>query len=289
MKLLTRSFYLISVFATFLFGCASPQDSAVKRPDKVNQSLPALSIRNRVIYQGDAPFFWMGDTAWELFHRLTTEEAKLYLKNRKALGFNIIQAVGLAELEGLVVPNTNGDLPLKDKDPAQPIDAYFAHVDTIIDLANAEGLYVAFLPTWGDKFNLQWGPGPEIFTPENALAYGEYVGKRYQDKDIVWVLGGDRNVINSEDYEIIDAMAKGIKKYDTKHLMTYHTRGGSTTAQFFADKDWIDIHTFQSGHMGDNAFRYHAINKSIAPEMPSIDIEPRYEDHPVNWAPATLG
>jgi hypothetical protein len=28
------------------------------------------------------PFFWLGDTAWELFHRLNREEAKIYLKNR---------------------------------------------------------------------------------------------------------------------------------------------------------------------------------------------------------------
>ena len=36
--------------------------------------------------------------------------------------------------------------------------------------ANALGLYVGFLPTWGDKWNKKWGVGPEIFTPENAAA-----------------------------------------------------------------------------------------------------------------------
>lgn len=33
------------------------------------------------------PFFWLGDTAWELFHRLSREEADLYLKNRADKGF----------------------------------------------------------------------------------------------------------------------------------------------------------------------------------------------------------
>lgn len=28
------------------------------------------------------PFFWLGDTAWELFHRLTPEEIRAYLDNR---------------------------------------------------------------------------------------------------------------------------------------------------------------------------------------------------------------
>jgi hypothetical protein len=37
------------------------------------------------------PFFYLGDTAWELFHRLTREEADLYLKDRAAKGFTVIQ------------------------------------------------------------------------------------------------------------------------------------------------------------------------------------------------------
>lgn len=34
-------------------------------------------------------FLWLGDTAWELFHRLTREEACLYLSNRAAKGFTV--------------------------------------------------------------------------------------------------------------------------------------------------------------------------------------------------------
>ncbi|MFA7492456.1 MAG: DUF4038 domain-containing protein [Proteiniphilum sp.] len=31
--------------------------------------------------------------------------------------------------------------------------------------------------------------GVAIFTPENARAYGEFLGKRYKDKQIIWILG----------------------------------------------------------------------------------------------------
>ncbi|MBI4926797.1 MAG: DUF4038 domain-containing protein, partial [Anaerolineae bacterium] len=44
------------------------------------------------------PFFWLGDTAWELFHRCDREQIALYLENRRVRGFNVIQAVALAEL-----------------------------------------------------------------------------------------------------------------------------------------------------------------------------------------------
>ena len=51
------------------------------------------------------PFFWLGDTDWELFHRLTREEAEEFLEIRKQQGFNVIHAVALAEFEGLTKPN----------------------------------------------------------------------------------------------------------------------------------------------------------------------------------------
>jgi hypothetical protein len=51
------------------------------------------------------PFFYLGDTAWALFHRLTRKEAETYLQDRADKGFTVIQAVALAELRGLDEPN----------------------------------------------------------------------------------------------------------------------------------------------------------------------------------------
>ena len=65
------------------------------------------------------PFFWLGDTDWELFHRLTREEAEEFLEIRKQQGFNVIHAVALAEFEGLRKPNRYNDLPLVDLDPTK--------------------------------------------------------------------------------------------------------------------------------------------------------------------------
>ena len=56
--------------------------------------------------------YLIGDTTWELFHRLTLGEAEEYLTVRREQGFNFIQAVILAEFEGLTVPNAYGRFPL---------------------------------------------------------------------------------------------------------------------------------------------------------------------------------
>ena len=125
--------------------------------------LPRLKVSSdkRFLVTSDGkPFFWLGDTAWELFHRLNREDAEKYLKNRAERRFTVVQAVVLAELDGLNDPNAYGERPLVGNDPARPNEAYFAHVDWIVKRANALGIYVGMLPTWGDKWNKKWGVGP---------------------------------------------------------------------------------------------------------------------------------
>lgn len=228
-------------------------------------------------------FFLLGDTAWELFHRLTREETELYLKNRADKGFNTVLAVALAEFE-FDQPNAYGEMPLENNDPTQPRDAYFQHVDWVVDKAASLGLYTAMLPTWGDKWNKKWGKGPEIFTPENAATYCEWLAKRYRDKPVIWILGGDRPVESDPQLAIIRAMACGLKKGDGgKHLITFHPSGGRNSSDFWADESWLDFHMFQSGHGKQASANYDKNAKNLALPVlkPTLDGEPCYEDHPV--------
>ena len=103
-------------------------------------SLQVSSNRRFLVRDEGTPFFYLADTAWELFHRLTREEADFYLQTRAAQGFTVIQAVILAEYGGLTVPNAEGGLPLHDNDPTCPQETYFRHVDWIVDRAAQLGL-----------------------------------------------------------------------------------------------------------------------------------------------------
>jgi hypothetical protein len=193
-----------------------------------------VSANHHFLVQADGrPFFYLGDTAWELFHRLNREEADSYLRDRRRKGFTVIQAVALAELDGLDAPNAYGFCPLIDHDPTRPAvragadNDYWDHLDYVIDRANALGLVVGLLPTWGDKWMKAWGVGPEIFTPENARVYGEWIGRRYRDKAIIWILGGDRWIETDAQRAIIVAMAEGLHAGDGgTHLITFHPSGG---------------------------------------------------------------
>src|SRR6516225_2501952 len=130
-----------------------------------------LSENRRYLMTADGkPFFYMGDTAWELFHRLNREDADKYLEKRARQGFTVIQAVAIAEFDGHTVPNAYGHLPLTNLDPARqavkdgPQDDYWDHADYVIDRANANGLYVGFLPTWGRYWHDKGSNGKPLFT-----------------------------------------------------------------------------------------------------------------------------
>ena len=72
-----------------------------------NTAEPASRWRDLALYTRDTfvvdaqgePFFWQGDTAWELFHRLNRSEVVHYLDDRKAKGFNVIMTVAIPELK----------------------------------------------------------------------------------------------------------------------------------------------------------------------------------------------
>ncbi|MBX3747814.1 MAG: glycoside hydrolase family 140 protein [Verrucomicrobiae bacterium] len=239
------------------------------------------------------PFFWLGDTAWELFHRLTREEADEYLRNRAAKGFTVIQAVALAELDGLNTPNAYGHRPLVGNDPGRPDvkdgpeNDYWDHVDWIVDRAGDLGLRIGFLPTWGDKWQaVRGGTGPVVFRPGNARAYGEWLGRRYGGRAVIWILGGDRNIESEEDRRIIDAMARGLRAGDGgRNLMTFHPRGPGRSSDYFHQVDWLDFNMHQSSHGGrdhDNGW-FTAADHALKPAKPTLDGEPRYEQIPVGF------
>ena len=248
-------------------------------------------------YEDGTPFFWLGDTGWELFHRLKLDEIKAYLENRRSKGFNVIQAVALAEFNGLRKPNRYGQLPFSNLNPNQPNDKYFSVIDSTVKMALRLNLFIGLLPTWGDKVTQLWGEGPVVFDSVNAYTYGKWIGNRYKNyPNIIWILGGDRPAVkDSEDWRPVwRQMARGIQDAtQQKCFITYHPSGGSnSTSQWIHSEPWLSMNTFQSGHGGGHdvpAWDLVTRDRKLLPTKPTLDAEPNYEDHPVNpwpkWNP----
>ncbi|WP_181151532.1 DUF4038 domain-containing protein [Sphingobacterium gobiense] len=253
----------------------------------IAQQLTVLPSKSYLQTSDGKPFIWIGDTAWELFHKLNREEVDHYLTMRQKQGFTVIYAVILAEHEGLTVPNAYGEVPLRGQNPATPNLRYFEHVDYVINKAQSLGLRLAVLPTWGNHVpNARDGKRSYIFTPKNAYQYGNFLSDRYQDKPIIWILGGDRNVDDNQAKYIWDRLAEGLQqRNDDKQLISYHPAGESSSAYWFHKSTWLDFNMYQTGHARRSmpGYQYAEAHRLLDPKKPFLDAEPAYEDIPIKF------
>ena len=218
--------------------------------------------------QKGKPFFWLGDTAWPLFAQYSKEEAEAVLENRSAKGFTVIQGVlawgGGTGMESKA-PGANfaGDKPWLNDDPSTPNDAYFKHVDYLVELAQQKGLVLAMLPTWGyyvcDVQTIHMG---------NARAYGQWLGARYKDApNIVWVSGGDRIPARYE--SVYRELALGLREGDGgAHLITYHPCGWRSSSQFFHREDWLDF------NMIETWTEWYKVHPAVMSDCPLTPVKP---------------
>jgi hypothetical protein len=95
--------------------------SCIKEAPQETNVLPVLKVSENNRYLVDEngnPFFWLGDTGWLLFSKLTREEAEIYLSDRADKGYNVIQVMVLHSLD---VINAYGDSALIGKNVSTPL------------------------------------------------------------------------------------------------------------------------------------------------------------------------
>lgn len=275
------------LFSIFLVSTVNAQKKSIEKPSVYfsHGKLVVSDNKRFIIFEDGTPFFYLGDTAWELFHRLNKSDAEKYLENRRSKGFTVIQAVVLAELDGLKVPNANGDLPLFENDPLKPNGKYFEYVDWVIKKAERKGLFIGLLPTWGDKVE------SKILNINNGYKYGQWIAERYKNyPNIIWINGGDR-AGKPETIPVWDAIAQGIKSIDKNHLMSYHPDGRNGSSTSYHNSEWLDFNMRQNGHSASYTESYLNTKKdyNLSPAKPVIDGEPIYEDIGILFDPIKNG
>jgi Protein of unknown function (DUF4038)/Putative collagen-binding domain of a collagenase len=254
-----------------------------------------ISANKRYFQTGDGkPFFWLGDTGWLLFIKCKREEAIQYLNDRKAKGFNVVQAMLIHDIDLGV--NVYGDSSIHNKDVSQPVIkdehvvddlqyTYWDHVDFIIDEAAKRGIYMALVPVWGGNI--------KRVSVDQAKTYAAFLAGRYKNKsNIIWLNGGD--IKGADALEKWNAIGNTIWSVDKKHLITFHPRGRNSSSAWFHNEQWLHFNMFQSGHRsyaqdtaanetlhyGEDNWKYVMDDYKLKPVKPTFDGEPSYEDIP---------
>lgn len=251
-----------------------------------------------LVYADGTPFFYMADTAWDLFYRLTPEDASYYFSVRRQQGFNAIQAILLGGVLGSGTLNAFGRKALNtdengigilEQPDLEGAQSYWAIVKQMIRLAQQENLYIALLPCWQNKYH-----EPGLFSEEKALAYGRFLGTYLgEETNIIWVMGGDYHHANRDCTPLIQAIAEGIRQTEPiKHFMTFHPSGNPamdpapqfTSAGFPQMEAYLDFHGTQSGH-GLCGYQSYMLLRHLQQHSPKpyLDLEARYENHSVYW------
>lgn len=249
-----------------------------------------VSENGKYLMEGERPFFWLGDTAWLMLHKLSEEEARIYLRNRKEKGFNVIQTVLIHSL-----PNRKTGVDMEEqsdfRDARDP--EYWDFVERVLGIARELELYVGLLPAWGSLVKSR------ILTREAMETYADFLGKRFQKWDnLIWILGGD--VRGDAGYDVFCTEAKILKSYNPERLIAFHPFGRTSSSLWFQEEDWLDINMFQSGHrrydqaqlgvwddnrgketfFGEDSWRYVERDHGYPCVKPTLDGEPSYEGIP---------
>lgn len=248
------------------------------------QRLQVASDRRTLCTEDGEPFFWLGDTAWELLHHATRQEIVRYLEVRQRQGFNVVQTVFVPEIEGPFRPNAEGHLPLTSLDDPAPAEGYLDLATFLLDEAAKRGIRVALLPTWGSWAVEERHPlfrSKRIFHEGNAEGYARKLAEGLGDRaNLVYVLGGDRDPKAAP--EVWKAMAKGLRSVVGRGcLITYHPYGLCTSSDPFHGEPWLDFNMIQTGHTREvDPSWWVQRDWLLEPPKPVLVGEPAYEAIP---------
>lgn len=242
-------------------------------------------------HENGSPFFWLGDTAWLMFQRLSRDEVKQYFEDRKGKGFNVIQCIFYQSYNDY---NIYSDAAYVGKDITKPHHThgndpnnaeqydFWDHVDYMVEVAAQYGIYLAIAPTWG-----QLVLRDKSITNEKAELFAAHLANHFKDKpNIIWINGGSAKCeVNTDIWETI---GNTIKKNDPNHIITFHPFGRTSSSSSFNNSSWLDVNMFTSGHRnysqddtqkkyGEDNWRYVLDDLSKAPLKPTLDGEPSYE------------
>ncbi|SVC03824.1 uncharacterized protein METZ01_LOCUS256678, partial [marine metagenome] len=144
-----------------------------------NEGWLKVSASGRFLIHDDGtPFFWLGDTAWEMTWKSEPDDMLTYMDDRQDKGFNVIQVVVLSHqiLTSNGVENRMGEWSFNDEDFYRINPRYFDYLDTIVTAANERGMAVALVPLWAAMSEVHQNRYlDDALTADQSIHLAEYI------------------------------------------------------------------------------------------------------------------
>jgi Protein of unknown function (DUF4038)/Putative collagen-binding domain of a collagenase len=235
------------------------------------RALIRLSSNGRYFVDREgAPFFWLGDTQWQLFRDFTLQETELILKDRLRKGFSVIQVMVTGVGDG-TTPNLEGDKPWLNDDPATPNEAYFKKVDVIVKLARQLGLVLAMYLCHNAQRN--------YINVRNARDYTRWVANRYRTQPhLIWVFVTE---VPIQVYlplirELVVGIQEGTK---TPQPISYHpdpVTPALSSGEIHTEK-WLGFNMIQTWNYYEGIYGWVTRDYHRRPAKPVVMAEGAYE------------
>lgn len=241
-----------------------------------NVSIFPLKVSANGRYLIDAkgnPFFYLADTGWQIFNKLTKAEAEEYLEDRRAKGFTVIQSQIINHIPHAAI-TTDGEKAFLDGPFLKPNEAYFNHVEWVLKKAEEKNLLVALSTAW---FGYNASGWYNDVNKDNIKPYAAYLAQRFKKfNNILWIQGGDWKP--GKKTEAINVMASILRKEAPHQLQTFHNGlNGSSTDDFGCD-EWLDVNmSVAVDPIETYSYILANYNREHPKNLPVIMGEPPYE------------
>jgi len=298
-SLRSRLFVVTVVGAAMVVGaCTPPKKATPPPPPKPASPLPpagtsgfafpkGVSANHRyLVDQAGKPYLVVGDSPQCMSTNLSTTDMDFFFADRRARSFNVAwvnllcgtYTRGRADAttyDGIKPFTTAGDL-------ATPNPAYFARMDTMVQLAAKHGITLFLDPAETGSFrDLLKSNGTA-----KSQAYGTYLGNRYKSMpNIVWMLGNDYQPDQWAPYDPYEtALSRGIRAADPAKIQTIELTPESTS---YTDPTWPPLVNLASAYTYEPTYDVVLDAYTKAPTQPVFMVEANYEFENLTGGPTT--
>jgi hypothetical protein len=216
--------------------------------------------------RGDA-VFWLGTTQWELFRGYTLDDARIILERTKAKGFAFAQVMLLGVGDGTKA-NVYDEKPWIDNNPLTPNEAYFKHVDAVVEIAQENNVAIS-MTLFHQRYR-------RYITVRNARAWARWVAGRYKDSPtIVWSMTPEAK---SAFVPILLELAAGLREGDGgRHLITLKPDPAPHSSSFIHGENWLAFDSMQTWNRVELIYPMVSADYHLKPAKPVLMAEGAYE------------